>query len=413
MIKKYLFLSFFLLFNSFIQSNINDYFKYDPFLRFPTSWLIGSFGGLLIKYRLKKFPLNLYSLKKSLFSKEILLGGLLGIIFYETFFMPRLLPQKIEVIEEIDNEKNEDILRINIFIHGSLIAPEGTTRPSGPRPSFTGFIRSIIQQFNRISSVENMYKNKNEFANKKNRSFLFKNDRFPFLAGIHPSLEKITENTVTKSAFNNIYTPFIKDSKDSKKEISFSFNWDGDLSEISRKVAGKKLNEELLRLKEIYPNAKIHAFCHSHGGNVLLHALQSTIENYKIDEIYFFGTPIRKKTNNLLETLDKAKFDSLFNIFSLDDYVQTSDFIFALPSRPVRTIDTNQKNIFNIRLVLDPESKIIHEDFFVYDPKKSHNSALVKYFHDFSSKFKKEKKILNINNFLCTLNITDGKFTFS
>lgn len=413
MIKKYLFLSFFLLFNSFIQSNINDYFKYDPFLRFPTSWLIGSFGGLLIKYRLKKFPLNLYSLKKSLFSKEILLGGVLGIILYETFLMPRFLPPKIKEIEEIDSKKNENILRINIFIHGSLIAPEGTTRPSGPRPSFTGFIRSIIQQFNRTSSVENIYKNKNEFANKKNRSFLFEKDRFPFLAGIHPSLEKITENTVTKSAFNNIYIPFIKDSKDSKKEISFSFNWDGDLSEISRKVAGEKLREGLLILKEIYPNAKIHAFCHSHGGNVLLHALQSTIENYKIDEIYFFGTPIRKKTNHILETLDRTKFDSLFNIFSPEDYVQTSDFIFAFPSRPVRTIDTNLKNIFNIQLVLDPESKIIHEDFFVYDPKKSHNSALVKYFHDFSSEFEKAKKSFNTNNFLCTLNTTDGKFTFS
>lgn len=63
------------------------------------------------------------------------------------------------------------------------------------------------------------------------------------------------------------------------------FRWSGENRESIRRIAGERLHEHLCRLNEKCANEarRFHVVAHSHGGNVLWHALlraQSSGEDY-------------------------------------------------------------------------------------------------------------------------------------
>jgi hypothetical protein len=346
----------------------------------------------------------------------MIIGGTISTVFYDNF---NKVDSKIisdnsdnkEAILENQIDKKKEIKRINIFIHGSCSAPEGYSRPSGPKPSFTGLCRNIKEQFNTEEKVKKLYKEKIKFAERKKRKYLFGKNLFPLLAGLVPGLDQINQHSVTQTAFDFIYKPFIKN-QESHDELSFIFNWDGDLSEISRKFAGEKLREAIISLNNNYAMADIYCYAHSHGGNVLLHSMQKNSteneEKYKIKIGYLFGTPIGEKTENLINNIVQKPYEKIFNIFSYADYVQTGDVTFSWGKLPKRIIKTKDKDIKNIELVIDKKSTVAHQDFFLYQKNKNNNSALVRFFHDFDQIIKQEA---NEENSRYSLNTSTGTFT--
>lgn len=413
MIKKY---AFFVLFANFlITIKTKNPFKHDPYIRFPALFSLGAMVNVGINFLGKNTIRNI--------PISIILGGGASTTLYEVLYSLRskirlnnkqnknektTINEETVIDETINNKK--EVKRINIFIHGSCSAAEGYTRPSGPRPSFTGLCRNIKEQFNTEEKVKKLYKDKTKFAENKKRKYLFEKNLFPLLGGLVPGLEEINKDSVTQTAFDYIYKPFVKHQEN---ELSFIFNWDGDLSEISRKVAGEKLREAIISLNNNYLMADIYCYAHSHGGNVLLHSMQkksnnSDKENYKINVAYLFGTPIGEKTENLIKNITEQTYEKILNIFSYADYVQTGDITFSWGKLPKRIIKTKDKDILNIELLIEEKQNVAHEDFFLYHKNKNNNSALVKFFHDFDEVIKKEE---NEQNFRYSLNTSTGTFT--
>jgi hypothetical protein len=416
MIKKYAF--FILLTNFLITIKTKNPFSHDPYLIFPALFSLGAIATIGINFLGKK---NIRNIPES-----IILGGSASTAFYEILYSVRskmrsnnkenknkneqtTIDEKI-IIDKTTNNKKE-IKRINIFIHGSCSGAEEYTRPSGPKPSFTGLCRNIKEQFNTEEKVKKLYKDKTKFAENKKRKYLFEKNLFPLLGGLVPGLEQVKKDSITQIAFDFIYKPFISN-QDNDNELSFIFNWDGDLSEISRKVAGENLREAIIWLNNNYITADIYCYAHSHGGNVLLHSMQKNStkneEHYKIKIGYLFGTPIGEKTENLIKNITEQTYEKIFNIFSYADYVQTGDITFSWGKLPKRIIKTEHKDILNIELLIEEKPNVTHEDFFLYLKNKNNNSALVRFFHNFDEIIKKEK---NKQNCKYSLNTSTGTFT--
>lgn len=108
----------------------------------------------------------------------MIIFGILSTAFNEILYKKNLKDNPESHQNKNENQaysitKQNKIKRINIFIHGSCSAAEGYTRPSGPKPSFTGLCRNIKEQFNTETKVKNLYEEKNKFAENKNRKYLF------------------------------------------------------------------------------------------------------------------------------------------------------------------------------------------------------------------------------------------------
>ena len=68
---------------------------------------------------------------------------------------------------------------------------------------------------------------------------------------------------------------------DLSNSIFIPFEWSGDNTHIEREVAGKNLAEKLIELRNKYKDSKFHFIAHSHGGNVILKALEIYINKLK------------------------------------------------------------------------------------------------------------------------------------
>ncbi len=70
------------------------------------------------------------------------------------------------------------------------------------------------------------------------------------------------------------------------------FSWSGENSEIARRYAGRMLSRTLGDLEKDPRISRYHIVCHSHGGNVLMHALTGmTIVPGRLGQVFFLGTP--------------------------------------------------------------------------------------------------------------------------
>jgi hypothetical protein len=69
------------------------------------------------------------------------------------------------------------------------------------------------------------------------------------------------------------------------------FYWSGSNSHTSRISAGKELAQQLRGLINRRPGLRIHLIAHSHGGNVILYALEEPGISAHVCSISFLGTP--------------------------------------------------------------------------------------------------------------------------
>jgi hypothetical protein len=97
------------------------------------------------------------------------------------------------------------------------------------------------------------------------------------------------------------------------------FQWIGAANEAARNLASEHLNHALFELFTLLPaDANIHVFAHSHGGNVLGHALADLPE--RINTVSLLGTPPRVNGANWAESIRKV--GTIYNYYSLKDHIQ-------------------------------------------------------------------------------------------
>lgn len=71
------------------------------------------------------------------------------------------------------------------------------------------------------------------------------------------------------------------------------FAWTGDNLESERRIGGDSLAKEIMELEASHDIGRYHIVAHSHGGNVVLHALRSlAIDPKKLGAVIFLGTPV-------------------------------------------------------------------------------------------------------------------------
>ena len=71
------------------------------------------------------------------------------------------------------------------------------------------------------------------------------------------------------------------------------FAWTGDNLESERHIGGDSLAKEITNLEATRDVSRYHIVAHSHGGNVVLHALRSLADNPKnLGAVIFLGTPV-------------------------------------------------------------------------------------------------------------------------
>lgn len=104
------------------------------------------------------------------------------------------------------------------------------------------------------------------------------------------------------------------------------WHWSGDNDHFARKDAAKSLKEEIDQIIQRDPTARIHLIAHSHGGNVVLQALddyfkslfdpkthrvedQNKIEDHKIGRLVFLGTPFYYRRWKR----DRTRLDAIFD----------------------------------------------------------------------------------------------------
>jgi hypothetical protein len=72
------------------------------------------------------------------------------------------------------------------------------------------------------------------------------------------------------------------------------FAWTGDNLESERRIGGDSLAKEIMDLETNHDVSCYHIVAHSHGGNVVLHALRSlAVDPKKIGAVIFLGTQSR------------------------------------------------------------------------------------------------------------------------
>jgi hypothetical protein len=103
---------------------------------------------------------------------------------------------------------------------------------------------------------------------------------------VHGTFAKNAVWTSEDSAFSKVLRSSL-----SGPVLIKTFEWSGKNSHRARIKAGAQLAELLKNLMGIYPNAKHCIVGHSHGGNVILYALESSEVCDKVACVVFLATP--------------------------------------------------------------------------------------------------------------------------
>lgn len=106
------------------------------------------------------------------------------------------------------------------------------------------------------------------------------------------------------------------------------FNWSSENSEMARRVGGKKLAERLDELENNRNIRRYHLVAHSHGGNLVRHALRFMKERRnKLGKVIYLGTPFLhfKEKNKFLRYLSLIHWPLFFGMVGI-----TFAFLFEL-----------------------------------------------------------------------------------
>jgi hypothetical protein len=155
--------------------------------------------------------------------------------------------------------------------------------------------------------------------------------------------------------------------KDTQFEY-YTFGFSGLLSKESREDASYDLYKHIQDIYKLYKDdyhVSLNLVCYSHGGNVALH-LPDIHKKYgsiydhhiNINTIVLYGTPIQKET---ARNAQHIMFESVLNIYSEGDNIQTSDLISTKDRKSHHTlshfIDTSSYNyICDARIMAEDDS---------------------------------------------------------
>lgn len=266
-----------------------------------------------------------------------------------------------------------------IFIHGSTSGMH--TYAENPGKSVLGLVRNIREVFFRS---KDFYKelcapgNKEKQFNYKSKKNLFLNNKLPLIMGPYFGYYEINNysnnisNHITEEAFKYILNPFKKNAQKYSLKNNFSmFNWTGDLNQSNRDFASEQLSQYINENNK--QNIKKYIFMgFSHGGNVMINAINNIKNKDNIRYVIFLGTPIGKKTIEEIKKITNNKF-KIINIYSNNDMVQNKDFTMdgSFPKREIENI--NQKNIINIEIKYENSYGIergpSHEELYLQTKK--------------------------------------------
>lgn len=91
--------------------------------------------------------------------------------------------------------------------------------------------------------------------------------------------------------------------------------WPGENDHMARKRAGRRLADEIAALAQRDPTARVHLVAHSHGGNVVLSALDRCLRNTDarshLGRLVFLGTPFLRRRWNKRRSLGELVAQSL------------------------------------------------------------------------------------------------------
>jgi hypothetical protein len=144
---------------------------------------------------------------------------------------------------------------------------------------------------------------------------------------------------------------------DRSGSLEYRFFWSQELNEELRRACGKKLYEEICKLKAKEERAlSITIFGQSHGGNIAAEAVRYAQEkkdtNFYIDNMVFLETPIYKITEEaigLKNTQNNYIIKKVYNIVAGKDYTQVIDVLTShFPFCKRMFINNERKDIINI-----------------------------------------------------------------
>lgn len=238
-----------------------------------------------------------------------------------------------------------------IFIHGTLFPLAGL---------FLSPVRFIKQQYNQSDLYPRL------LARARMQSV---SSRFRPMQGL--GLQQIELGNVdlhTATAAKALAYIFKSLSADSCVTKYYTFGWSGELSIHARQRAGRSLLHALKRMKSSQDDT-IQVIAHSHGGNVLAHALADEKNiDLAVDDAVLLATPVQDETKHYF---NKKYFKRIMMLWSASDYVVPCDYI-STSGQSARSFESGELDlidgqILQIEVLLNQKKYFGHSDFFYFD----------------------------------------------
>jgi hypothetical protein len=168
---------------------------------------------------------------------------------------------------------------------------------------------------------------------------------------------------------------------DDKTRVSYgTFGWSGSATEKARKEAGASLASWITDWRKDNPDRPLHLVGHSHGGNVIGHALGALDESLSVDTVTMLGTPHWDPRQNPSWTRKSASRvkGEIFTAFSTRDKVQVEGAFAAneldlgadTPHRIQRTLSASTLQNTNVRNANStPLISAVEHHSALHDPK--------------------------------------------
>lgn len=205
---------------------------------------------------------------------------------------------------------------ITVIVHGSF-----SLRPHLSIKNAVNMLRDMIE--------DTIYYRSTEICRRD--PFFFKNQAmlelgFKKVDKDHPNKEEAAR------LLANIFEKVAQDAGTHSCQEYYTYGWSGLVSHKLRYLeAGllyKKLQQKVQELKKAGHNPKVRVIAYSHGGNLSLqlgavHVTKPEEEQFTINELFLFGTPIQTETDYLINS---PVFEKVYNIYSGGDQIQKLDF---------------------------------------------------------------------------------------
>jgi len=205
---------------------------------------------------------------------------------------------------------------ITVIVHGSF-----SLRPHLSLKNAINMLRDMIE--------DSVYYRSTEICRRD--PFFYKNQ-----AMLEFGFKKIDKDHPNKEEAARILAKLLeetaKDAGTHPCQEYYTFGWSGLVSHKLRYLeAGllyKKLHQKVEQIKADGHNPRIRVISYSHGGNLSLqlgavHVTKPAEEQFAIDELFLFGTPVQTETDYLINS---PLFKKIYNIYSGGDRIQTLDF---------------------------------------------------------------------------------------